>query len=112
MTAVPFIDGNRVKQYFGATGDGTTEDPYLLRRVVEPTPTQRTPTLTRTTTTGTIAAGAVYISIANIGNATGSVLGTTIDPGITVDFPTRWGETLGEIPYSAEGTEFLIQVIQ
>lgn len=70
---------------------------------------QRTPALTRATAAGSIVAGATYVSVANIGNANATVLGQVIEPGLSIPFPTRAGETLAAISYDATGTTLLIQ---
>ncbi|HEY9747269.1 MAG TPA: hypothetical protein V6C63_01105 [Allocoleopsis sp.] len=70
---------------------------------------QRTPTITRATNVGTVAAGATYVAISNIGNNNGLVLGQTLEPGLTVPFPTRIGETLSAIGYDGTGTILYIQ---
>ncbi len=70
--------------------------------------TQRTPSLIRSSGTGTAAAGSVYVSFANIGSANATVAGTILDAGLSVDFPSRVGETLGAITYDATNTTLLI----
>jgi len=76
------------------------------------TPTARTPTLTSTTTSGTIASGCVSVSVANIGNNNGTLLGQTIAPGVSIDFVAPWADTIGAITYNATGTTFLIQELR
>lgn len=73
---------------------------------------QRTPTLSRVTTTGTIAANAVQISIANVGGANATVAGGILDSGLSVEFAARTGETLASVEYDATGTTLLIGRIE
>lgn len=72
-------------------------------------PEAKVTTIARPTTTGTIAAGANSVSIANVGTANGTVKGVTLKPGETVSFNGgALNNTLDEIDYVATGTEFLI----
>lgn len=72
-------------------------------------PEAKVTTIARPTTTGTIAAGANSVSIANVGTANGTVKGVTLKPGETVSFNGgALNNTLDEIAYVATGTEFLI----
>ena len=77
-------------------------------------PVVRTPSLLRTTTaTGPVAAGANSVTIANTGNLTGTVLGTTLQRGESVTFSAGLNNTLGAISYDPTtpgSTEFLIAV--
>jgi len=76
------------------------------------TSTTRTPTLTSTTTSGTIASGCVSVSVANTGAGNGVLLGQTIAPRVVLDFVAPWGDTIGAITYDATGTTFLIQELR
>lgn len=72
----------------------------------------KTPTIIRpSNTTGTIAAGANAVSIANVGAADGSVAGVTLKTGETINFDAGGANTLTSIAYVATGTEFLIITI-
>lgn len=70
---------------------------------------QYTPALIRVTVSGTVAAGAHMVSIANMGAVNGTVLGTVLKPSEIIDFePSNINATLTAIAYDATGTEFLI----
>jgi len=69
----------------------------------------RVTSISRPTTTGTIAAGANSVSIANVGTANGTVKTINIKPGEIVNFNAgAINNVLDAIAYSATGTEFLI----
>lgn len=70
-----------------------------------------TPTLTSATSSGTITAGAYEVSVANIGTAAGTLLGTSFPKNAIATFSVP-GATLAEIAYDATGTTFLISVIR
>ena len=74
----------------------------------------RTPSLTRATGSGTVAAGARSISVYNSGTAAGSILGvaSNILPGEAFDF-SAGGEddVLGSFAYNATGTTLVITTI-
>lgn len=66
-----------------------------------------TPTLVNVTSSGTIAAGKKSVSIANIGAASGTLLGAAFPAGASIAYSAEGG-TLSEITYNATGTTFLI----
>lgn len=68
-----------------------------------------TPVMLWTTAAGTVAAGAHAVSVANMGNANGTLLGAVLKPSEIIDFkPSNINATLAAIAYDATGTEFLI----
>jgi len=72
---------------------------------------QRTPTILRTSTNSSIAAGAYSVSFASVGTANATVGGATLKPGETINFDAgAINNTLGAITYSAStvGAELLI----
>ena len=72
----------------------------------------RTPTAIRPTGAGTIAAGAFGVSVANVGSANGTFLGTTIKSNEIVNLDAgAIGNTLSAMAYDASGTEFYIIII-
>lgn len=76
------------------------------------TPVVRTPTLVRVTNATSIAAGARGVTIANVGSAAGTVLGTSLGVGQIVSFDAgSTADTLTAIAYDATGTEFLISKV-
>lgn len=76
------------------------------------TPVVRTPTLVRVTNASSIAAGARGVTIANVGSAVGTVLGTNLGIGQIVSFDAgSTADTLSAIAYNAVGTEFLISKV-
>ena len=74
--------------------------------------TERTPSLTSVTNAGTIVFGARSVSIANVGSAAGTILGTSVDAGMTVNFTAQGSDTLAAITYNATGTNFLIAEVR
>jgi hypothetical protein len=56
--------------------------------------------------------GARSVSIANIGSAAGTILGTSVDAGMTVNFTAQGSDTLAAIAYNATGTTFLIAEVR
>lgn len=108
--SIQFVDGARAIKYLAADGTGTTQDPYV--KLVRVAPQTYTPSLTIATSTGTIAAGATSVSIANTGGSSGTVLGTSLGAGVTLDWTAPSGGTIGEISYNATGSTFLIQELR
>ena len=72
-------------------------------------PTVKTPGYSRTTTSGTVAAGFRAVTISNVGTADGTVLGTLLKPNETVGW--EWEGTLGAVAYDATGTTFAIVTV-
>jgi hypothetical protein len=72
----------------------------------------QTPSFTSVTTSGTIAAGATSVSIANVGSFDGTVLGTNLPAGASIEFNANWIHILGSVNYDATGTTFLIQEVR
>ena len=70
-----------------------------------------TPGFLSTSASGTVAAGARSVSIANSGGAVGTALGTNVPVGVTVSWGANNG-TLGAIAYNATGTTFLITEVR
>jgi hypothetical protein len=71
----------------------------------------RTPTILRTSTNSSIAAGAYSVSFASVGTANATVGGQTLKPGETINFDAgAINNTLGAVAYdsSAVGAELLI----
>lgn len=71
----------------------------------------KTPAISRPSASGTIAAGANSVSIANVGAADGTVAGVTLKAGETINFDAGQSNTLTSIAYDATGTTFLIITI-
>lgn len=72
---------------------------------------QRTPTILRTSTNSSVAAGAYSVSFASVGTANATVGGATLKPGETINFDAgAINNTLGAITYnsSTAGAELLI----
>jgi hypothetical protein len=57
---------------------------------------------------GTIRAGARYISISNIGTAAATVNDFTLPAGITITFPPVWNTVFSQMTYSGLSTVLLI----
>lgn len=73
-----------------------------------PQPTQRTPSYTSSTTTGTVSAGAKLVSFYNAGLLNATVLGTTLSAGDSITFQAPDQDTLGAITYVATSTTLRI----
>jgi hypothetical protein len=58
--------------------------------------------------TGTIPAGATQISITNGGAQSGTINGNIFPSGVSVNWATSNGDTLGSINYDATNTVFLV----
>ena len=72
----------------------------------------RTPTMIRTTTSGTIIAGKRSVSFRNAGTINATVLGASLLPGETVNFDAgSLKDTLAAIGYDANGTDLLITTL-
>lgn len=69
-----------------------------------------TPSVTSVSNTGSIAAGATFVSVLNNGTADGVLLGGPLPAGATLTLPTIAGGQYGAISYDATGTSFIIQV--
>ncbi len=88
--------------------DGTSTEPVFTTRSIQ----TQTPTMLRTTTSGTIVAGAIHISVTNAGSVSGTVLGAELKPKETVNFTvTDRHATLSGVSYVATGTEFVITTL-
>lgn len=69
----------------------------------------RTPALLRATGAGSVAIGKRAVSVSNVGSANGTVLGTTIKPGETINIDAgSERDTLAAVAYDGTGTELLI----
>lgn len=74
---------------------------------------QRTTGLIRVTNSGSIAVGALAISVANIGVADGLLKGVSIPAGTTINWSVNFiGDTLPATSYDATGTTFLITEVR
>lgn len=104
LTGLAKIDANSIKvesllqQILAATSSGGA------------LPQTRTPTIFRTTSAApAITTGKKSVSISNVGSANGTVLGTVLKAGETVNFDAgAINNTLGAIAYDATATEFLV----
>jgi hypothetical protein len=67
-------------------------------------PVTRTPTMENVSAAGTVAAGAVMVSIVNTGTTSATVLGAQLLPGLSVTYAPPKGETLAAINYTASAT--------
>jgi hypothetical protein len=52
--------------------------------------------------------GMFSVSVSNTGAANGVLLGQTIEPGETLEYSAKTGNTLGDITFDATGTQFTI----
>jgi hypothetical protein len=70
-------------------------------------PVTRTPELENATAAGTVAAGAVQVSILNTGTTAATVAGGQLLPGASITWSPPKGETLAAIEYTATATATL-----
>jgi hypothetical protein len=68
----------------------------------------RTPSMITETSAGTVAAGALSVSFANIGTASATVAGGAPPKGYSVTFDAPKGDTLAAIAYTASATAPLL----
>lgn len=73
--------------------------------------TQRTTAFINTSTTGTIAAGASSVAIANTGAAAGTVKGVSIPAGASISWSANGNDVLDAVNYVATGSTFLITTV-
>lgn len=85
-------------------------DSILQAILVAPLPpsSTRTPSLTRVTTAGTVAAGAFSVSVYNAGTTDGVWLGATIKSGEQFTYTAPGNDTLGAFAYTASATAELV----
>lgn len=79
-----------------------------------PVVTTRTPAATRETGSGAVTSGKQSVSIYNSGAAAGTIFSppVALNPGEMVSFSApNQADQLGEIPYDATGTNFLITTL-
>lgn len=76
--------------------------------IAKPSGRQAQPILERSTTTGTIAAGAITVSFMNVGAADATVAGGTLAAGESVTFPELINKVYQSIAYVATGTTLVI----
>jgi hypothetical protein len=105
--SAPTPTGNQVIYNDGGTAKAVTPAQPLPTTIAAKTVT---PTILRTSaTTPAIPTGVYSISIANVGSATGTVLGANLMAGEVISIDAgAVNNTLGAITYNATGTEFLI----
>lgn len=72
---------------------------------------ERKPNISSSTTTGTVAAGAFSISVANVGSAAGTLGGVSIPAGTTINWSAEFNNYLAAIGFDATGTTFIITTI-
>jgi hypothetical protein len=109
-------------QYYDASGNIVTpilplvyvNPQYVLNNILLQVVavSNRTPTMIRTTTSGTIIAGKRSVSFRNAGTINATVLGASLLPGETVNFDAgSLKDTLAAIGYDANGTDLLITTL-
>ena len=74
-------------------------------------PEVRTTNIVSATGVGTVPANTYSLSIANVGNAAGTVGGVSVPAGVVVNYNAELNNTLTGIAYNATGTTFLITYI-
>ncbi len=84
---------------------------YLATLVTNTTSIQKTPNFIRVTGSGSIAVETFSVSVANVGTGNGTVLGSTIKSGETLNFDAGSLNnyyTTGTFTYNGTGTELII----
>lgn len=74
-------------------------------------PKSRSTNIVSATGVGTVPANTYSLSIANVGNAAGSVGGVSVPAGVVINYNAELNNTLTGIAYNATGTTFLITYI-
>lgn len=94
------------------TGAAVTETAMGAATTSGSTPDAASFKVLNKTTSGTIPAGAMYVSILNVGDADGIVMGVSVAPGLGAgDLQHKQANgLLGAITYDATGTQFFILV--
>jgi hypothetical protein len=103
--------GSPVPLNVNATGQVAIQDGGNSITVDGGTGVSRTPTILRTSTNSSVAAGAYSVSFASVGTVDSTVGGATLKPGETINFDAgAINNTLGAITYnsSTAGAELLI----
>lgn len=82
----------------------------VLSQLLTALGSSRTPRLTRSTGTGSIAVVSYSFSITNVGGANATVLGKTLKPGESIQFPESLNNffAANSITYNGTGTELVI----
>lgn len=92
-----------------AKSHGTIAEPVVTTLATQ----VQTPTFSRSTTSGSVAVGAIHVSVTNVGSAAGIVLGTALKAKETVHFTATDRQAwLQAIPFDATGTEFVITTLR
>jgi len=69
---------------------------------------QETPGFTIDNGAGTVTVGKKSVTIYNSGAGAATVLGTTLNPGLSISFSAQDGNTLGAIAYDGDGNDLII----
>lgn len=92
-----------------AKSHGTLAEPVVTTLATQ----AQAPTFSRSTTSGSVAVGAIHVSITNVGAANGIVLGAALKAKETVHFTATDRQAwLQAIPFDATGTEFAITTLR
>lgn len=91
-------------QALGTSGSPTVVD---LNTVTQ------TPSFARATASGSVAVGALSVSVSNVGASNGTLTGAVLKPGETITFGSSDRKaTLTAVAYDATGTEFIIVTLR
>lgn len=92
-----------------AQNAGTLAEPTVVTQAAQ----VQTPTFLRYATSDSVAAGAIHVSVTNVGTASGLLLGTILKSGETVYFTaTDRNAGLSAVAFDATGTEFVVTVLR
>lgn len=84
----------------------------ILTQILTKITNNVSPTIARSTSTGSTSINLVSISISNVGFANGTVLGEVLKPGETISYDGMSGSFLiNAVTWNAAGTEFLITTL-
>ncbi len=106
-------NGNVLPISSGGGGGGLTNTELRATPVPVTLPSSvKTPGLLATSTSGTVAAGAVEISFLVTGAGDATVLGVTLSQGAYVNYQAPLGSTLAAVTYNATGTVLKISEVR
>lgn len=80
--------------------------------VVPADPIERVPSIYSSTEEGSVATGAIHVSVANVGDAPATVAGGPLPPFLAVSFSAPAGDTLSAIDFDATGTVLVISEVR
>jgi hypothetical protein len=99
-------------QLNGSTGNAGGGGSNGTTTLATPTNQATVPTTNQTSSSGSVAAGAIAILFANIGSSTASINGRDYPAGSTLTLPALGSKLYPSIPYNGTGTVLYITEIR